>query len=105
MRRQERIVEVQVHVVGKSPDSLIKAYLISGESQTRGPVSREDAERRRLVANVVHLSHGIGNAALGHHLLILSGGALEGFPHVDVLKRNWEEDKKKKTPWNDCQFT
>lgn len=53
--------------------------------QTHGPVSREDVERRRLVANVVHLSYGIGHAALGHHLLILGGGALEGFPHVDVL--------------------
>lgn len=57
-------------------------------SQKHGPVRGEDVERRRLVANIVHLSYGIGHAALGHHLLILSGGALEGFPHVDVLERN-----------------
>lgn len=52
------------------------------------PVSRENVERRRLVAHVVHLFDGIGHAALGHHLLVLSGGALEGFPHVDVLQGN-----------------
>lgn len=55
------------------------------ENPKHGPVSGEDVEWRRLVANIVHLSHRIGHAALGHHLLILSGGALEGFPHVDVL--------------------
>lgn len=52
------------------------------------PVSRENAERRRLVAQVVHLFDRVGHAALGHHLLVLSSGALEGFPHVDVLQRN-----------------
>lgn len=53
--------------------------------QQHRPVGGEDVEWRRLVAQVVHLSDRNGHAALGHHLLVLSGGALEGFPHVDVL--------------------
>lgn len=63
-------------------------FIRVAEPNTDGPVSGEDAERRRLVAHVVHLSYRIGHTALGHHLLILSGGALEGFPHVDVLQRH-----------------
>ena len=50
------------------------------------PVSREDAERGRLVAGVVQLRDGVGSTALGHHLLVLCGGALERLPHVDVLQ-------------------
>lgn len=52
------------------------------------PVRREDGEGWRLVAQVVHLFDGVGHAALGHHLLVLGGGALKGLPHVDILQRN-----------------
>lgn len=52
------------------------------------PVRCEDGERRRFVAQVVHLSDRVWHAALGHHLLVLSGGALKRLPHVDVLQRD-----------------
>lgn len=56
--------------------------------QQHQPVNGEDAEWRRLVTQIVHILDRIGYAALGHHLLVLSGRALEGFPHVDVLQGN-----------------
>lgn len=58
------------------------------------PVRWEDVERWRFVTQIVHLSDRSGHAALGHHLLVLSGGALESFPHVDILQGNWEHKKE-----------
>lgn len=54
------------------------------------PVSRENAERRRLVAGVVHVLHRVGRAALGHHLLVLDCRAFKCLAHVDVLQRDWK---------------
>lgn len=64
--------------------SLVKVFIV----QQHPPVRCEDGERGRLVAQVVHLSDWIWHAALGHHLLVLSGGALKGLPHVDILQRH-----------------
>lgn len=58
------------------------------------PIRCEDCERRRLVAQVVHLFDRIGDTALGHHLLVLRGGALKGLSHVDVLQRNYKNKEK-----------
>ena len=52
------------------------------------PVGGEAAEGRGRVAGAVQVVHRAGRAALGHHLLVLVGGAPEGFPHVDVLQRH-----------------
>lgn len=81
-----------MYFCGKTQLEVKHVRLCGGERmlhfQQHRPVSRENVERRRLVAHVVHLFDGIGHAALGHHLLVLSGGALESFPHVDVLQGN-----------------
>lgn len=71
----------------------LQKFKIIGKSQHQ-PIRCEDCERRRLVAQVVHLLDRNGDTALGHHLLVLRGGALKGLPHVDVLQRNYKNKEK-----------
>ena len=52
------------------------------------PVGGEAAKGWGRFAGSVQVVHGARCAALGHHLLVLVGGALERFPHVDVLQRH-----------------
>lgn len=50
------------------------------------PVGCEDVEWWGLVTALVHLHHWVGDGVARHNLLVLHRGALEGFPHVDVLQ-------------------
>lgn len=50
------------------------------------PVGCEDVEWWGLVAALVHLHYRVGDGVARHDLLVLHRGALEGFPHVDVLQ-------------------
>lgn len=68
----------------------------SARHRQHRPVRWEDVERGRLVAQVVHFPDRNGHAALGYHLLVLDGGALEGLSHVDVLQGNWQRTERKR---------
>lgn len=77
-----------VHIPHASPGKDPKTPSVCPRSNAPAalPVGREDVERRGLVAALVHLHHRVGDGVARHNLLVLHRGALECFPHVDVLQ-------------------